>query len=200
MLRVSSFLFVLLFLSLCSHDADATTVSWPHVAFATDSGGGTLTGSGNSSWSHSGGYNDTFTIATTQGGNFCFSPLTTDGTVVAGLTNNYTTIGDYNHVDFAISTKTGCSGGTGHFCIYEAGAALGHNTAFSNGDVLCVVVSVANVVTYTQNGSLIYTSLATPTFPIYPNSSEYENGAITRTATFSGTVPILNIHQMFLVF
>lgn len=105
-----------------------------------------------------------------------------NGSLMCGLgsgTNDF----DYTTIDFAIYTYNV----TGKAMIYESGA-FRVQTDYVVGDTLRVAI-VAGVVKYYRNGSLIYTSAVSPTYPLYADSALNTYGATISDAVFSGSQP-----------
>jgi hypothetical protein len=71
--------------------------------------------------------------------------------------------------------------------VYEKGVFRGQFGAFAAGDVLQIRVE-SGVVRYLRNGVPLYTSSATPTFPLRVDTSLYSTGAIVQNATLAGNL------------
>ncbi len=71
----------------------------------------------------------------------------------------------YTDIDFAFYLNTG-----GNLLIYENGSNKGNWGSYSTGDTLRIAV-VGNEVRYIQNGNIVYTSLNTPTLPLFVDLS-----------------------------
>lgn len=103
----------------------------------------------------------------------------TGGQRICGLSNGNT---DNNYTDV-------------NFGAYLANAAwfsIENGTQVSLGavalsDVLRVAVSAAGVVTYLKNGTVLRTSLATPTYPLLVDTAINTAGALIVGATLAGT-------------
>ena len=89
---------------------------------------------------------------------------------MAGLSNGNGGPGDAD-IDFAI--RLGDGGGV---VVFEGGVSRGVFGSYVAGDVFRVQV-VGGVVTYWQNGELLYTSAGTPTFPLLVDTSLRTPGA-----------------------
>ncbi len=99
-----------------------------------------------------------------------------------GLSNGDTDQ-SYSDIDFAIYLA-----GSGTVYIYEGGTKRAQLGTYAANDVFRVEVS-SNVVTYYQNGTAIYTSSSTPTFPLLVDTSILSQNATLNnvnleTATF----------------
>jgi hypothetical protein len=89
--------------------------------------------------------------------------------IVAGL-SNVDTAPNYTDIAFGINLFAGQT------YIIENGVGIaGPLTAFSPSDTFKINVT-AGVVTYYQNGTLLYTSLATPSFPLFFSASIFDIG------------------------
>jgi|GEM_PF-920292 len=87
---------------------------------------------------------------------------------------------DYSDIDFAIYPAYG-----GGLYVYESGtykAALG---SYTTGDVLRVSVE-SGVVKYRKNGTLLYTSNVSPSYPLLVDTSLYSTGSTLNTVIISG--------------
>lgn len=89
---------------------------------------------------------------------------------MAGLSNGDATR-SYTEIDFAFYLRT-----NGQLQVYENGVNRGLVGTYVAGDVLRVEVN-GTTVTYLKNGSLLYTSLDTPTLPLLLDTSLYTTGA-----------------------
>ena len=94
------------------------------------------------------------------------------GAEMIGLSYNHST-NSYTDIAFAIYTHE-----NNVVYVYENGADKGSKSTWdlSAGNVFRIEV-VSNVVKYYHNGTLIYTSLNTPVFPIYADCSFHSHGA-----------------------
>ncbi|HSE32450.1 MAG TPA: hypothetical protein VLA93_12840, partial [Pyrinomonadaceae bacterium] len=86
---------------------------------------------------------------------------------------------DYTDVDFALGPAAG-----GTIYIYEAGVSRGTFGTYATGDLLRVAVE-GGVVKYRKNGTLLYTSTVTPTYPLLVDTALYSNGATISNAVVS---------------
>jgi hypothetical protein len=78
---------------------------------------------------------------------------------------------NYASIGFAIYPAA-----NGALNIYESGVHRGAFGTYASGDVLRVAVE-GGVVKYRKNGTLLYTSLVTPGYPLLVDTALYENGA-----------------------
>jgi len=95
---------------------------------------------------------------------------------MAGLSNGDSDQG-FADIDFAFYLKA-----NGIISIYESGIRRSANVGtYAAGDVFRVAVE-GTTVTYWRNGALVYTSLATPSFPLLLDSSLRSPGATIQDA------------------
>lgn len=78
---------------------------------------------------------------------------------------------NYTDIDFAFQLRA-----TGQVYVYEGALMRGLFGTYAAGDVFRVEVS-SGVVMYKQNGVLLYTSSAIPTYPLAGDAALYHNGA-----------------------
>ncbi len=78
---------------------------------------------------------------------------------------------NYTDIDYAFYLVAG-----GSLNIYENGSSKGNWGSYSTGDTLRVAV-VGNTVRYIQNGNIVYTSLITPSLPLFVDMSLNTVGA-----------------------
>ncbi|HEY5884685.1 MAG TPA: RHS repeat-associated core domain-containing protein [Pyrinomonadaceae bacterium] len=89
---------------------------------------------------------------------------------------------DQNYdIDFAVHVDSGAAS------IWESGVWKAAAGTYVSGDVFRVAVE-GGVVKYRKNGALLYTSAATPTYPLLVDSSLYTNGATLNAAIVSGNL------------
>jgi hypothetical protein len=157
--------------SLYSQGATLVGVNFPGTPFWVDTAGVTVNGTGLTKTAPDGWDAGGSTVASLNGdGYFEFTATSNNAYLMAGPThavadNSYTTI------DYAVYPLVG-----GILYIYEKGALVFQTGTYAAGDVFRVQVS-NNVVTYLQNGVLIYTSTLAPTFPLVFDASLYSQGA-----------------------
>jgi len=99
---------------------------------------------------------------------------------LVGLSNGDTNQ-DYKDIDFAIYLYL-----NGVLQIYEGGVSRGTFGTYATGDKLQVSVE-SGVVKYKKNGTVFYTSTATPTYPLLVDTSLYTTGATINSAVLSGS-------------
>jgi hypothetical protein len=97
--------------------------------------------------------------------------------VLAGLSHGQTD-SDYTDIDFGVYTYVAL----GQLLVYEAGVSKGVKDTYVPGDIVRVEVA-AGVVVYRKNGSLIYTSPSSPSFPLLVDSSINNVGNVIAGAT-----------------
>jgi hypothetical protein len=86
----------------------------------------------------------------------------------------------YTELDFAFSLST-----AGRLLIYENRVRRGSLTTYATGDALEIAVE-AGVVRYRRNGTLVYTSLVAPSYPLLVDTSLYDPGATLLDARLTG--------------
>ena len=109
--------------------------------------------------------------------------------VTATETNTFRMVGlsngdsnqDYTDIDFAVYLASGS------LCIYEAGINRGCVSTFATGNVIRVAVE-GGVVKYKENGTVIYTSSVTPTYPLLVDTALWNNGSTINNAVISGNL------------
>jgi hypothetical protein len=105
-----------------------------------------------------------------------------------GQTNTYRMIGlsngnanaNYTEIDFAIHLR-----GDGALAILENGALRGIFGVYAAGDTLQVAV-VSGDVQYKRNGSILYTSTQSISYPLLVDTALYSQGATLTGAVISG--------------
>jgi hypothetical protein len=117
-----------------------------------------------------------------------------DGSVAftASETNTYRMLGlsngndsaSYTDIDFAVYLAAG------QVQVFEKGIGRGSFGGHAAGDTFEVAVK-SGLVTYSRNGTVFYTSTATPTYPLLVDSALYSQGAtLTNVAVYGGwTLP-----------
>jgi hypothetical protein len=105
---------------------------------------------------------------TNNGGYVEATTFKVDGAQMIGL-GNYDTDPSYISIEFAIHAINGI------VQVYESGIYRGDFTTYARGDVMRVAVE-NNQIRYYKNGVWFYTSLVTPTFPLYADAAVYAGG------------------------
>ena len=95
-----------------------------------------------------------------------------------GLNQSYEGV-SYGFIDYAFYLTN-----SGYIYIYENGSNKGLWGSYVSGDTLRIAV-VGNKVRYLQNGNIIYSSLNTPTLPLFVNISMLTNGSTAEGITVS---------------
>ncbi len=108
----------------------------------------------------------------------------------AGLSNGNSGTG-YDDVNFSINLTSYGVGGGFVANIHENGVYKGETT-YNSGDVFRVAVE-GGVVKYYKNGSLIYTSAKTPTYPLIVDTAFGESGATITNANIHGDSGLANL-------
>jgi hypothetical protein len=106
-----------------------------------------------------------------------------------GLSNGNTNT-NYTDIDFGLYLRI-----DGVISVYEAGVQkyTSATGAYVTGDVMRVAV-VAGAVKYSKNGTVFYTSLASPSYPLLTDTAFYTPGATLGTTSFDdggGADPIV---------
>ncbi len=129
--------------------------------------GNSLTKTATTGWGNAGAVS---TQQITAGDGYVeFTASETTTSRMLGLSNGDSNA-SYTDIDFALYLYGG------QLRIYEAGAARGIFGAFTTGDTLRVAV-VDGVVQYSRNGTVLYTSAGTPTYPLLVDTALYTTGA-----------------------
>jgi RHS repeat-associated protein len=95
-----------------------------------------------------------------------------------GLSNGDTNQ-NYPDIDFAAYLDSG------NLCVYEAGSNRGCFSTYVGGNTIRVAVE-SGVVKYKKNGTVIYTSSVTPTYPLLVDTALWSNGATLNNVVISG--------------
>jgi YD repeat-containing protein len=156
----------------------AESVAWTNAGGVTVSGS-RLTKVGATGWGDAGAMS---TKAIASG----------DGYVefTASETNTYRMLGlshgdsnrDYTDIDFAIYPAA-----DGQLYVYEAGVGRGGFGPYATGDRLRVSVA-SGVVSYSKNGTTVYTSAAPPRSPLLVDAAIYNTGATINNVVISGAL------------
>ena len=85
----------------------------------------------------------------------------------------------YEDIDFAMYLTQG------ELRVYENLASKGTFGSFVTGDKLRVAV-IGGVVTYSRDGTVVYTSVKTPSYPLLVDCALYTQGATLSDATIAG--------------
>jgi hypothetical protein len=108
----------------------------------------------------------------------------------AGLSNGDSGTG-YDDIDFAINLTSYAVNGGFVANIHENGVYKG-DMVYNSGDVFRVAVE-GGAVKYYKNGSLIYTSARTPSYPLIVDTSFGEAGATITNANIYGDTGLANL-------
>ncbi len=104
------------------------------------------------------------------------------GAQMIGL-GNYDTDPSYTSIEFAAYAVNGL------VQVYESGSYRGDFGTYVRGDVFRVAVE-NNHVNYYKNGTLFYTSIVMPTFPLYADAAVYSGGTGAPSWTANGAYGI----------
>jgi hypothetical protein len=119
------------------------------------------------------------TIASLAGdGSATFTTGETTTYKMVGLTHAVTGSG-YATIDYGFFLTA-----QGSVSIYEDGTLVAAEGSYAATDVFAIKVA-GGVVTYLQNGAVLYTSTKAPTFPLFVDASLYSNGATVESVTLS---------------
>lgn len=150
-------------------------VSWANIVGVSASGN-SLTKTAADNWGNSGASSSQAIVAG-------------DGYVqlTATETNTFRMIGlsrgdsnqDYTDIDFAAYLSAA------NLCIYETGISRGCISTYATGDTIRVAVE-SGVVKYRKNGSVVYTSSVSPSYPLVADSALWSNGSTINSAVISG--------------
>src|SRR5271166_4119957 len=137
--------------------------------------GNNLTGNG-SGWSTSGANSSHFL---TGNGTMSFSTASNNGYCFCGLSTSANNAGNYTTIQFAIYLDAGA------LAVWENGTDVADVGTYVPGDTFAVTVT-GTTVTYYHNGSLVYTSSQTATFPLYGAASFYDTFGTITDLQFAG--------------
>ena len=148
-------------------------VTWQN-AIGVSISGNSLTKTGSIGWNDAGAN----TVSSLSGnGSVSFSTSETTAYQMFGLSTSSNNGGDYSTINFAVYMSAGT------LTIYESGVSITNIGSYSANDTFAINVS-GTTVTYYHNGSLVYTSLASATFPMYGASAMYSVGATLNNVAF----------------
>ena len=180
--------------SLYSNGSTLTNVV---ISGASGGGGGGGNGTQNASWTNAVGVTVSGNNLTSTGNGWGTAGAVSTQSIASGdgyveftasETTSYRMIGlshgdtnqNFSDIDFAFYLEYG-----GYLNIYEGGGPVGNFGSFVTGDVLRVAVE-GGVVKYRKNGTLVYISTITPTFPLLVDTSLYSNGATLTNVVING--------------
>ncbi len=150
--------------------------SWQNTVGVAVSGN-SLTDTGASGWGNSGA--SSVATLTSGDGYVEFSTNETNTYKMLGLGNGDSNQ-SYTDIDFGLQPAA-----NGLIEIYEGGVARGFNFGtYVPGDIFRIAVE-SGTVKYYKNGSLLYTSSATPTYPLLVDTGLATPGATLTNITFS---------------
>jgi RHS repeat-associated protein len=98
---------------------------------------------------------------------------------ICGLSNGDSNQ-SYDDIDFGILLSDG-----GYIYVYESGVLKANAGPYATSDTLRVAIE-AGQVKYYKNGTVFYTSTATPTYPLIVDTAIYSNGASISNVMISG--------------
>jgi len=94
---------------------------------------------------------------------------------------------DYTSMEFALLPNS-----DGNLYVFESGVNRGSFGSYTTSDVFRVAVE-GGVVKYRKNGSLVYTSTQTPTYPLLADVGLYHNGGTFSNLVISGNLIGANV-------
>ncbi len=153
-------------------------VSWTNMVGVSAAGNSLTRTATGDSWGTAGAAS---TQQITSGDGYVeFTATETTSYRMLGLSNSDANQG-YTEIDFGLHVAT-----SGMLYVYESGTSV-VASSYTTGDVLRVAVE-GGVVKYRKNGTLIYTSTVTPTYPLLADTSLYTNGSTINNAVISGNL------------
>jgi RHS repeat-associated protein len=151
-----------------------TNVSWT-TAVGVSTSGNSLTKTAANGWGNAGAAS-TQSIASGDG----YVEFTSSGVTMAGLSHTDANQ-NYNSIDFGLHVDGG------NLYVYESGVNRGLLASVTSTDLLRVAIE-GGVVKYKKNGTVLYTSTVTPTYPLLVDTSLYSTGStITNVLISSGS-------------
>jgi hypothetical protein len=166
---------------------NVANVTWSSLVGTTASGD-TLTKTGGVDGSWDAGAVSAQSIATGDG-YLEFIAYARDKELMCGLSYGSSNA-TYQDIDFAINLKN-----DGTVGIFEGGTDRGGFGTYIAGDIFKVAVE-AQTIKYYKNGSLIYTSSVSPTYPLSADCSLLHSGAVIKSARMTGA-KVLNSTYLF---
>jgi hypothetical protein len=155
--------------------ASAVAVFWTAAVGVTVSGN-SLTKTAATGWGNAGAVS---TQAIASGDGYVeFTASETTTYRMLGLSNGNAN-SSYTDVDFALYLAAG------QIQVYEAGSAMGTFGSYATGDALRVAVT-GNVVRYSRNGTVFFTSARTPVYPLLVDCALYSQKATLASAVILG--------------
>jgi hypothetical protein len=152
-------------------------VVWTNVVGATASGN-TLTKTAATAWGNAGASS---TRSIVLGDGYVEFKVTAPNTGMVGLSHTDANQ-DYTSMEFALLPNS-----DGNLYVFESGVNRGVVSSFTTSDVFRVAVE-GGVVKYRKNGTLLYTSTVTPTYPLLVDAGLYVNGASHTNVVLSGNL------------
>jgi chitinase len=155
----------------------AVPVVWTSMV-GVSANGGSLTKTTGAGWGNAGAISSKVLPSGDGYGEFTVTETTTHR--MLGLSNGNTNA-NWDDIDFAVYLDA-----SGALKVYEKGVLKGIFATYASGDKLRVSVA-SGVVTYSKNGTLFYTSIATPTYPLLIDTSLFTQGSTLTNTVISGT-------------
>jgi hypothetical protein len=158
---------------LGASQAALTGVTWTDVVGASASGNN-LTKTAGAGWNAGAASNETLTAD----GNAQFTTAEATTDKVVGLAHADPAQNQFA-IDFAFYLSSG-----GDVDVYEHGTYAGYFGSYAAGDTFRIQVAGSQV-TYLKNGSLLYTSTKTPTFPLLVGAALFTTGTTVDNVTLT---------------
>ena len=160
--------------------AQSTTtenVVWTNVIGATASGNG-LTKTAGTAWGNSGAASTRSLVSGDGYVEFSVGSLQTGMVGLSHTDGNQ----DYTSMEFALLPNS-----DGNLYVFESGVNRGVVSTYTTADRFRVAVE-GGVVKYRKNGTLVYTSTVTPTYPLLVDAGLYHNGGSFSSVVISGNL------------
>lgn len=152
-------------------------VNWTNTGGVTVSAN-SLTKTAATNWGNGGASSSQAIVSGNGYVEFTASETTTSRMI--GLSNGDANQG-YQDIDFAAYLDSH------NLCVYEAGTARGCFSTYVPGDIIRVAVE-SGVAKYKKNGTVVYTSAMTPTYPLLADTALWSNGATLNNVVISGNL------------
>lgn len=167
-----------------AHEGDSlynTGSIWIHVTGCIDYGNDLAQNTAPGVWGAVGAFSY-MGIPTSYGGFVQFTTAENNTDKLLGLSTTDDDL-SYTSIDFAIYLK-----GTGDVAVLENNSDKGNVSTYVANDIFKIVATGSSV-TYYKNGSLIYTSLNTPTYPLYADVAMFTSGSSINDVVLSASIP-----------
>ena len=152
-------------------------VSWTNVVGATASGN-SLTKTASTAWGNAGAASTKSIVSGDGYVEFRVTSLLTGMVALSHSDANQ----DYTSMEFALLPNS-----DGNLYVFESGVNRGVVSSYTTTDVFRVAVE-GGVVKYRKNGTLVYTSTQTPTYPLLVDAGLYHNGGTFSNMLINGNL------------